>query len=93
MVHDEGDRAVTTEVDEPVINVTAFKSQCLALIDAVAQGKADRVVLTRHGRPIAALVPFQRPLPDLWGALRGSVTVMPGTDLTSGTGETWEAEG
>jgi antitoxin (DNA-binding transcriptional repressor) of toxin-antitoxin stability system len=83
---------MSTETDETVINVTAFKSQCLALIDAVAQGKVDRVVLTRHGRPVAALVPFDRPLPDLWGALRGSVTVMPGTDLTSGTGEVWEAE-
>jgi prevent-host-death family protein len=80
------------DAEEKVINVTAFKSQCLALIDAVAQGKADRVVLTRHGHPVAALVPVARPLPDLWGALRGSVTIMPGTDLTSGTGEAWEAE-
>jgi prevent-host-death family protein len=82
-----------TETAETVINVTAFKSQCLALIDAVAQGKADRVVLTRRGRPVAALVPVERRLPDLWGALRGSVTVVAGTDLTAGTGEAWEAEG
>jgi antitoxin (DNA-binding transcriptional repressor) of toxin-antitoxin stability system len=83
---------MATETGETVINVTAFKSQCLALIDAMAEGKADRVVLTRRGRPIAALVPFERPLPDLWGALRGSVRVLPGTDLTSGTAEPWEAE-
>ena len=38
-------------LDETAINVTAFKAQCLALIDAVAEGKASRVVLTRHGRP------------------------------------------
>jgi len=81
-----------TSSDEKTIGVTAFKSQCLALIDAVAQGKADRVVLTRHGRPVAALVPVARALPELWGALRGSVTILPGTDLTSGTGEAWEAE-
>lgn len=83
---------MSTEIAETVINVTAFKSQCLALIDAVAQGKADRVVLTRHGRPVAALVPFERPLRDLSGALRGSVTILPGIDLTAGTGEAWEAE-
>jgi hypothetical protein len=28
----------------------------------------------------------------LWGALRGSVKVLPGTDLTEGTAEDWEAE-
>jgi hypothetical protein len=30
---------------------------------------------------------------ELWGALRGSVTVAPGTDLTAGAGAAWEAEG
>ena len=45
-------------LDEPAINVTAFKAQCLALIDAVAEGKASRVALTRHGRAVAALVPY-----------------------------------
>ena len=57
---------------ETAINVTAFKAQCLALIDAVAEGKASRVVLTRRGRPVAALVPYGKPLPEVMGAmLRG----------------------
>jgi antitoxin (DNA-binding transcriptional repressor) of toxin-antitoxin stability system len=77
-------------LDETAINVTAFKAQCLALIDAVAEGKASRVVLTRHGRAVAALVPCDRSLPDLWGALRGSVTLAEGGGL-SGTGEAWKA--
>ena len=29
---------------------------------------------------------------DLWGAMRGTVTVAPGVDLTEPTGEFWEAE-
>nr|WP_294527922.1 hypothetical protein [uncultured Rhodopila sp.] len=29
---------------------------------------------------------------DLWGAMRGSVTVAPGTDLTAGTGEIRDTE-
>jgi antitoxin (DNA-binding transcriptional repressor) of toxin-antitoxin stability system len=78
-------------LDETAINVTAFKAQCLALIDAVAEGKASRVVLTRHGRAVAALVPCDRSLPDLWGALRGSVTLARGSEL-SGTGEAWKAD-
>ena len=81
-----------TRADETSINVTAFKAQCLALIEAVAQGKASRVVLTRRGRPVAALVRHQSTMTPLWGAIRGSVTVLPGTDLTAPTGAAWEAD-
>jgi prevent-host-death family protein len=78
--------------DEESINVTAFKSRCLALIEAVAQGKAARVVLTRRNRPVAALVPYRQKMTPLWGAMKGSVTVLPGTDLTAPTGEVWKAD-
>lgn len=77
------------------IGVTAFKAQCLGLIDDVAQGKTDRIVLLKHNRPVAAIVPFSEDsneTPDLWGAMRGTVTVAPGTDLTESTGEIWDAE-
>ena len=77
------------------IGVTAFKAQCLGLIDDVAQGKTDRIVLLKHNRPIAAVVPVNddaREPFDLWGAMRGTVTVAPGVDLTESTGEIWEAE-
>ena len=80
---------------EATIGVTAFKSQCLGLIDDVAQGKTGRVVLLKHKRPIAAIVPIHEDAEscvDLWGAMRGTVTVAPGVDLTDPTGETWDAE-
>jgi plasmid stability protein len=32
-----------------------------------------------------------RPLPELWGALKGSVHIPPGTDLTAPLDEVWEA--
>jgi antitoxin (DNA-binding transcriptional repressor) of toxin-antitoxin stability system len=38
-----------------MIGVTAFKAKCLALIDAVATGKLERVVLTRRGKPVAEI--------------------------------------
>lgn len=80
---------------EEIIGVTAFKSQCLGLIDDVAQGKTGRVVLLKHKRPVAAIVPIRseedEPL-DLWGAMRGTVTVAPGVDLTDSTDEIWDAE-
>jgi antitoxin (DNA-binding transcriptional repressor) of toxin-antitoxin stability system len=75
------------------IGVTDFKARCLGLIDEVAQGKTKRLVLLRHNRPIAAIVPL--PAEDeteLWGAMRGTVRLAPGVDLTDSTGEVWEAE-
>ena len=80
---------------ETSIGVTAFKSQCLGLIDAVAQGKTDRVVLLKHNKPVAAIVPIANNGDDpfeLWGAMRGTVTFVPDVDLTEPTGEIWDAE-
>jgi antitoxin (DNA-binding transcriptional repressor) of toxin-antitoxin stability system len=80
------------QTDVTTIGVTAFKARCLALIDNVAKGKTRRVVLMKHDEPVAAIVPIERETPELWGAMRGSVKVSPGTDLTQPTGEAWEAE-
>ncbi|MBY0337654.1 MAG: hypothetical protein K2X11_13630 [Acetobacteraceae bacterium] len=74
------------------IGVTAFKARCLALIEQVAEGRTERVVLLKRGEPVAEIVPVQRPRPSLHGALRGTVTVAPGVDLTEATGEIWDAE-
>jgi len=74
------------------IGVTAFKARCLALIDDVARGKTRRVLLMKHNRPVAAIVPEESGPAELWGALRGTVRVSPGTDLTQGIGEVWEAD-
>jgi antitoxin (DNA-binding transcriptional repressor) of toxin-antitoxin stability system len=85
----------TNSKNRTAIGVTAFKSQCLGLIDDVAQGKTDRIVLLKHNRPIAAIIPVSNDSNeefDLWGAMRGTVTIPPGVDLTESTGEVWDAE-
>jgi antitoxin (DNA-binding transcriptional repressor) of toxin-antitoxin stability system len=85
----------TPSTSETTIGVTAFKTQCLGLIEDVAQGKTDRIVLLKHNRPVAAIVPIAENTQqkfDLWGAMRGTVTIAPGTDLTDPTGEIWDAE-
>lgn len=77
------------------IGVTAFKAQCLGLIDDVAKGKTGGIVLLKHNQPVAEIVPvLKRPDEELelWGAMRGTVTVAPGVDLTDATGEIWDAE-
>jgi len=84
--------------DESSIGVTAFKSQCLGLIDDVAQGKTSRIVLMKHNRPVAALVRIAPETDDdetlcgLWGAMKGMMTITPGVDITEPTGEVWDAE-
>jgi antitoxin (DNA-binding transcriptional repressor) of toxin-antitoxin stability system len=89
---------MSSTTDESSIGVTAFKSQCLGLIDDVAQGKTSRIILLKHNRPVAAIVPIEpeeenlNTLDGLWGAMRGVMTVAPGVDLTEPTGEIWEAE-
>jgi antitoxin (DNA-binding transcriptional repressor) of toxin-antitoxin stability system len=76
------------------IGVTAFKSKCLGLIDDVANGKTDSILLLKHNRPVAKIVPVDDAGGsfDLWGAMRGTVTIAPGVDLTDSTGEVWDAE-
>lgn len=82
-------------VKKTEIGVTAFKSKCLGLIDDVANGKTDSIVLLKHNRPVAKIVPVDEEAGesfDLWGAMRGTVTISPGVDLTESTGEVWDAE-
>jgi antitoxin (DNA-binding transcriptional repressor) of toxin-antitoxin stability system len=82
---------------ETSIGVTAFKSQCLGLIDDVAKGKTKRIVLMKHNRPVAAVVPIDDEddnlgdLDDLWGAMEGTVTIAPGVDLTEPIDVVWKA--
>lgn len=48
----------------------AFKTNCLAVMDEV-QAKRETVVITKHGRPVAKLVPIQGEGDELSGFLLG----------------------
>jgi prevent-host-death family protein len=74
------------------LGVTAFKPRSLDLIERVATGKLSRVVLTKRGRPVAALVPLGDQGDDLWGALADMMEPLDDVDLTEPTGEHWAAE-
>ena len=77
---------------ETTIPVTEFKAKCLSVIERVASGKAGRIVLTKRGKPVAALVPCAPARHRLWGAMRGTVFIPEGVDITEPTGEVWDAE-
>jgi prevent-host-death family protein len=77
---------------EVTLGVTAFKPRSLDLIEKVASGRLNRVVLTKRGRPVVALVPVDEGRENLWGALAHLMDPVEGVDLTEPTGERWAAE-
>lgn len=64
------------------ISASAFKAKCLGLFKDLEAHRYSKVVITRRGKPIAELAPPEREVPDLWGALKGRVTIPLGLDLT-----------
>lgn len=74
------------------IGVSTFKPKSLELIERVASGKLRRVVLTKRGRPVAALVPIDEAPQDLWGALADLMEPIEAVDLTEPVDEAWAAE-
>ncbi len=67
------------------ISASAFKATCLALLERLQQGKLNRLIITKRGRPMAVLTPFDRghEAEALFGCMRGSVRVPPAVDLTA----------
>lgn len=68
------------------IAAAQFKARCLSLLDEV---DADGLVITKHGRPVAKLIPFGADSKSLIGALEGKLKIT-GRILSTGVG--WDAE-
>lgn len=68
---------------------TEFKAKCLAYLDQVAQTHAS-ITLTKHGRPVARLVPMDDVEPVLFGRLAGTVQIR--GDLIAPIDEAWDAD-
>ena len=66
------------------IEVLEFKEQCLALLDHL---DAEGLVITKHGRPVARVIPFEQQEADLIGSLRHKIKVT--GDIYS-TGLPWD---
>ncbi len=67
------------------INATGFKARCLHLLDHL--GPAGLVV-TKHGRPVARVLPYEASLSRFVGSMAGEIEVH--GDLES-TGLSWHA--
>ena len=58
------------------VSVHAAKTQLSKLLDLVEDG--EEVVIKRHGRAVAQLVPVRRPRPSALGAMRGEFEMVEG---------------
>ena len=52
-----------------------FKSQCLAVMDKV-QKTGEAVLITKHGKPVAKLVPASKSADDIFGYMAGKVKIV-----------------
>ncbi len=80
---------VILEVDMKVVKASEFKAKCLKLMDEVAQ-TGEPIVITKNGKPVSRLVPHCCMPKELYGALKGTVTVS--GDIVAPVGDTWEVE-
>lgn len=63
-----------------------FKEKCLAILDDL---DPEGIVITKHGEPVAKLIPIETESKDLLGLLEGRVKIH-GDILSAGV--TWDAE-
>ena len=58
--------------DMKTIEATQFKKQCLALLDRL---DAEGLVVTKHGKPVARVIPYDQPCVNLIGSLRHKIKI------------------
>lgn len=63
-----------------------FKEQCLAVLDHLEE---EGIIITKHGKPVAKLIPIDTQSISLIGSLKGKIKVK--GDIHS-TGLEWDAE-
>ena len=68
------------------IKISEFKERCLALLEKLGP---EGLVITKHGKPLAKVVPFERSSAELIGSLKGKLKVK-GDIMT--TGVKWDAQ-
>lgn len=71
------------------ISASEFTARCLEIMDEVERTGAE-IVITKHRKPIARLVPAQPSKGGFVGSMKGSVVWM--GDIVSPIGEEWSAD-
>ena len=66
----------------------SFKVHCLAVMDEV-QAKRESVLITKHGKPVAKLVPADKSPDDIYGFLAGKGKVEGDIVAPALSGDDW----
>jgi prevent-host-death family protein len=80
--------ATVSSTGPATIAAGEFKAKCLKLLDQVAQ-TGEPLIITKHGRPVAQLLPPPVERQELFGSMKGSV-LWEG-DIVSPIDVEWEA--
>lgn len=70
------------------VAASEFKAKCLRLLDQVEEGEI--LVITKHGRPVAKVVPVSPPKRILRGTWKGTVRII-GDIVHVDTSRDWES--
>ncbi len=71
------------------MKASEFKARCLKLMDEVAESGKE-IIITKNGRPMSRLVPYQERPKTLFGTGRGRMKIT--GDIISPIDVEWEAE-
>src|ERR1700730_4991660 len=90
-LYDHEKRPWTFDMDKDLPHVTAanFKTNCLRLMDEVAQRRMSPFI-TKRGKPVAKLVPIDDKPIDLFGYMAGTIKIC--GDIVSPIDEEWTAD-
>lgn len=81
--------------NQKVIKASEFKAKCLHLMDHVAKNNQE-LIITKHHKPIAKLVPFKNKPESLFGINKDKIKILkdivPPIDVewNAETGEGWD---
>jgi prevent-host-death family protein len=79
---------VVTESSMKKMPAGSFKTNCLAVMVQV-QSKHETVVITKHGKPVAKLVPVNTETDEIYNFLEGKGTVVGDVVSPAISGEEW----
>ena len=67
-----------------------FKAKCLSVMDTV-QRTREPVVITKRGKPVAKLVPADKPTKSIFGYLKGKMKIVGDIESPVEPPEAWDA--
>ena len=71
------------------MNASEFRAKCLKLMDEVAES-GEEIIITKRGRPVSKLTPFEKKPKRLWGIDKGRINIL--GDIVSPMPSDWFEE-